>query len=156
MNSPSYNIGDSFRNNTLQEGKFIGNNFSWTPQTQDVGTHSLTVTGVDGSNTSTATLTITVIPHEAPSAPAPTTPSAAPVAAPVVAPVFTLALHLGSSGSQVTALQKLLTKLHFYSSPITGYYGPLTVKAVSAFQKANKISALGTVGPATRAALNKK
>ncbi len=37
----------------------------------------------------------------------------------------------------------------------TNYFGPATKKAVIAFQKANKISTTGTVGPLTRNAITK-
>jgi peptidoglycan hydrolase-like protein with peptidoglycan-binding domain len=50
-------------------------------------------------------------------------------------------------------LQALLQNLHYLgaTAPLTGYFGPLTMNAVIAFQKANLISpAQGYVGPLTR------
>lgn len=58
-------------------------------------------------------------------------------------------LYLGCSGEDVLMLQTLL------KSKVTGYYGPMTVKAVMQFQKDNGISQLGIVGPATRTAINR-
>jgi N-acetylmuramoyl-L-alanine amidase len=37
----------------------------------------------------------------------------------------------------------------------TGYFGPLTRRAVMAYQKEYRISQTGTVGPITRASLNR-
>jgi len=68
---------------------------------------------------------------------------------------FTKSLALGSENSEVTELQNFLTKNKFYSGPITGYFGLLTKVAVSKFQKSRSIEALGTIGPLTRAELNK-
>jgi len=69
---------------------------------------------------------------------------------------FTKYLYSDYQGPEVKKLQELLKKLKFYSGKIGGYYGALTRKAVIKFQRANKISPVGTVGPKTRAALNKK
>ncbi len=69
--------------------------------------------------------------------------------------VFTKALKYGMSGTEVTKLQEKLTSLGVYSGPITGYYGSLTVTAVKKLQKLNKLDQLGSVGPGTRAVLNK-
>ena len=68
--------------------------------------------------------------------------------------VFTKGLAMGSTGSDVTALQNLLTADGYYSGPITGYYGSMTTAAVKKFQAANGIEQVGIVGPKTRAALN--
>jgi peptidoglycan hydrolase-like protein with peptidoglycan-binding domain len=65
-----------------------------------------------------------------------------------------LFLSVGSSGTQVTNLQKYLTQKGFYAGPITGYYGALTQVAVKTYQNAHGIDPLGYVGPSTRAALN--
>ncbi len=63
-------------------------------------------------------------------------------------------MSLGSKGADVTALQTLLTAKGFYSGPVSGYYGTLTMDAVMAYQTAHGITPLGNVGPGTRAALN--
>lgn len=67
---------------------------------------------------------------------------------------FTELLAVGSEDAQVTALQNTLTSLGYYSGPITGYYGTLTENAVMKYQTAHGIAATGSVGPATRTALN--
>ncbi len=68
--------------------------------------------------------------------------------------VFNNFLSVGSTGNDVTELQKRLTTLGVYSGPITGYFGSLTQAAVDQFQGAHGISRVGYVGPTTRAALN--
>jgi hypothetical protein len=67
---------------------------------------------------------------------------------------FTLFLESGSTGPEVSALQKRLTELGFYSGPITGSFGSLTKAAVIKFQTAKGIDARGYIGPETRVALN--
>lgn len=64
-------------------------------------------------------------------------------------------LDVGSTGTDVTELQKRLTADGFYSGPITGRYGALTQSAVKKYQKAHELQQLGNVGPGTRALLNK-
>ncbi len=68
---------------------------------------------------------------------------------------FTKSLKSGSKGSEVLELQKKLKVLGFYSGKLDGGFGPITKKAVQAFQKAHKLSQVGSVGPQTRALLNK-
>ncbi|MGC9968510.1 MAG: fibronectin type III domain-containing protein [Minisyncoccia bacterium] len=67
---------------------------------------------------------------------------------------FSFALQQGSRGQAVTALQNRLTGAGFYSGPITGYFGLLTKAGVEAYQRAHHVSAIGVVGPLTRAYLN--
>lgn len=69
--------------------------------------------------------------------------------------VFTKALSSGSSGTEVLELQKRLKSEGYLTATPNGNYGPATVAAVKAYQKAKGLSQLGNVGPATRAALNK-
>ncbi|MGC9610692.1 MAG: peptidoglycan-binding domain-containing protein [Minisyncoccia bacterium] len=64
-------------------------------------------------------------------------------------------LKLGSSGTDVTELQKKLKSEGVYSGAITGYFGSLTETAVKKYQKTNGLTQLGSVGPGTRALLNK-
>jgi peptidoglycan hydrolase-like protein with peptidoglycan-binding domain len=63
---------------------------------------------------------------------------------------FTRNLSVGSSGDDVRMLQQFLNK-----TPITGTFGPLTLAAVKAFQKAHAVPDTGFVGVLTRAELNK-
>ncbi len=70
--------------------------------------------------------------------------------------LFTTFISRGDKGATVTALQRKLTSLGFYSGPVTGYFGDLTFTAVKAFQSANNISPVGYVGPSTRSVLNSR
>jgi peptidoglycan hydrolase-like protein with peptidoglycan-binding domain len=63
-------------------------------------------------------------------------------------------LDVGSTGKDVTELQKRLTAEGLYSGPITGYYGSLTQAAVETYQGDHDLNQLGNVGPGTRADLN--
>ncbi len=65
-------------------------------------------------------------------------------------------LDLGARGTQVTYLQQALAldpKI-YPEGLVTGYFGPLTQRAVVNFQIAYGLPAVGRVGPMTRAALN--
>ncbi len=68
---------------------------------------------------------------------------------------FNSDLAQGTSGDAVRELQERLRALGFFTFPTsTGFFGPITLAAVKAFQTANGIPATGFVGPLTRAALN--
>jgi len=65
-------------------------------------------------------------------------------------------LKQGMKGNEnVVILQNFLKEKGYLSTNATGFFGPLTLKAVKAFQKTNNISATGFVGPVTRALINK-
>jgi spore germination protein YaaH len=66
-------------------------------------------------------------------------------------PTITSDLKSGSKGAQVTALQVFLKSQGYFKATSVPNYGAATQAAVKAFQKANKISQTGTVGPLTRA-----
>lgn len=70
--------------------------------------------------------------------------------------IFTIDMYLGLRHDEVRMLQKYLsTEKDIYPEGyITGFYGPLTVKSVKAFQKKYGISQVGRVGPITRDKLN--
>jgi peptidoglycan hydrolase-like protein with peptidoglycan-binding domain len=80
----------------------------------------------------------------------------------VAAPLFAYAdvlnrqLEVGSSGSDVSALQTFLASdpTLYPQGLVTGYFGFLTKAAVSNFQSRNGISAVGRVGPVTLPILN--
>jgi len=87
----------------------------------------------------------------------PTTPAASVVAGRVLgASTFNFGsnLGLGSRSQEVTALQDRLRAEGFFSIASTGYFGPITLGAVQAYQRAHGISATGFVGPLTLARLN--
>ncbi len=70
-------------------------------------------------------------------------------------PLYVGVTALGISDPEVVALQKHLKADGVYSGPITGYFGTQTKAAVQKYQRKNKLSPIGSVGPATRALLNK-
>ena len=70
------------------------------------------------------------------------------------ADTFTHGLTVGSRGDEVLSLQKALVTLNYLKTPPTGYFGVLTKQALMAYQKANGLEAVGSVGPKTRAMLN--
>ncbi len=55
----------------------------------------------------------------------------------------------GSTGSEVTSVQKKLKSLGFYKGAVDGIYGTQTKNAVTAFQKSCGITADGIAGPQT-------
>ncbi len=57
--------------------------------------------------------------------------------------------------ADVMELQKVLATLGFFKVAPTGYFGPITLNAVKAYQASKGIITTGFVGPLTRAALNK-
>lgn len=63
-------------------------------------------------------------------------------------------LYQGIYSSKVTALQKDLKNLGFFNYGATGYFGPHTTQSVIAYQKANKLSVDGVVGPGTEREIN--
>jgi len=71
-------------------------------------------------------------------------------------PTITQDLSVGASGEQVSALQLKLQNLGHFPGSLqpTGYFGPITKKAVQRFQAKYGIPQTGYVGPLTRAKLN--
>jgi peptidoglycan hydrolase-like protein with peptidoglycan-binding domain len=69
---------------------------------------------------------------------------------------ITRQLDLGMSNADVTSLQTFLASDSsiYPSGTISGYFGSLTAAAVSRFQKANGLAAVGRVGPQTLALIN--
>ena len=64
-----------------------------------------------------------------------------------------MTLSKGSTGQDVKTLQTKLKELGYLQGKVDGIFGSATKKAVKAFQKANKLTADGIVGPKTFAAL---
>ena len=69
---------------------------------------------------------------------------------PTTCPTFTRTLGQGTSGDDVTELQAYLGVSQ------TGYFGPMTAKAVAVFQAEESLSQVGFVGPQTRAAFARR
>lgn len=65
-----------------------------------------------------------------------------------------------TKGPQVTAVQKALSSLYFYTDKgaknngVDGYYGPKTANAVKRFQLMNGLTADGNYGPKTNTKSN--
>lgn len=67
-------------------------------------------------------------------------------------------LSLGDKGPEVVTLQEFLQRGAWGipdDGPVTGYYGKVTAKAVTKFQQANGLEAIGVVGLRTRGLINK-
>ena len=60
------------------------------------------------------------------------------------------------TGPAVAELQRVMTRLGYYSGPIDGVYGPATTAGVEAMQTALGVTADGIYGPETHAALKNK
>ncbi len=163
--NPWYAVTDSFFGSSFLNGQ-MSSNVTWVSAARDVGTHTITIAAYDNANhAATDTITIAVTPGSGILTPAPaivTTPTTTPTpatsavssSAATSITTFINQLVTGSSGSQVTALQTLLTKLGFFFVAPNGYFGPATKAAVAAFQTAHSLAAVGSVGPQTRALLN--
>jgi hypothetical protein len=82
-----------------------------------------------------------------------TTPTTTPTVTTVPAPAT--ALTPGDTGAQVKVLQRALAQLGYTVGTVDGDYGTATKTAVAQFQTAQKLTADGVFGPATRSALIK-
>ena len=71
----------------------------------------------------------------------------------LAAPALAAVLEVGSSGSDVTAVQKKLIQWGYLTGSADGRYGAKTRDAVKAFQRKNGLAVDGRVGPATAAAM---
>ncbi|MBD2776437.1 peptidoglycan-binding protein [Iningainema sp. BLCCT55] len=67
-----------------------------------------------------------------------------------------LALQQGANGPAVANVQRCLQQLGYYNGPVNGNFGSLTRNAVIRFQKANRLSTVGIVGPQTQRLLQSK
>ena len=69
--------------------------------------------------------------------------------------IFIINISNGMRSNYVIELQNKLRSLGYFTYPVTtGYFGPITLASVRAFQYAHNIPITGFVGPLTRAALN--
>jgi len=62
-------------------------------------------------------------------------------------------IQAGASGSEVKAMQVILTGAGYHVGPVDGIFGPATQAAVKAFQAAKGLVPDGIVGPLTWEAL---
>ncbi len=85
-------------------------------------------------------------------------PQALPMPVPTsTAHIFSMYLYPGITDPEVKYLQIfLISQGVLVLENTTNYYGQLTTAAVTTFQRLNGIQQTGTVGPLTRAAINKK
>lgn len=154
MDNPSFRVTDSARNNTIDSISISGNTFRWTPTSADIGNHTITVTATDIYGVvRTNELMVTVSGNDVVTTTPPPTYTSTP---PVNTYIFTTNLSFGSNGIAVTELQKRLKAEGYLTATPNGNFGPQTKQAVIKYQKAKGINPIGTVGPATRAALNAK
>lgn len=58
-------------------------------------------------------------------------------------------MQTGDSTNRVRALQARLKQRHWFDADVTGYYGPVTAKAVTEFQHKRRLPATGKVDTAT-------
>lgn len=159
----TYTVTDSFTNSSVGKDSINSSGFfSWIPKESDVGTHVITVTASDaGGKSATASNTVIVTKDVVSSTPSTVSGYGLGTITPIdITPysqkfVFTLSLGLGSKGNEVIELQKKLKGLGIYNGATNGTFGPMTQAAVKRFQAQNKITQTGSVGPITRAALNK-
>lgn len=61
-----------------------------------------------------------------------------------------LAVSRGVSGAEVSSVQRCLRQLGYFNGPVTGNFGSQTQDAVTRFQRANRLPAVGSVGPRTQ------
>jgi peptidoglycan hydrolase-like protein with peptidoglycan-binding domain len=76
--------------------------------------------------------------------------SAAVISSTTIVPVscypFNRSLSVGTSGSDVTALQNYLTAQGYFNVAATGYFGVITKAAVGRWQAQNSVAVLGSAG----------
>jgi peptidoglycan hydrolase-like protein with peptidoglycan-binding domain len=150
--NPVYSVSDSFSGGSITNSNINSSGFfTWVPLPNDVGSHYISIYASDSSgHTATSNVTITVTSNGS----VPVTTSQTSTNTSTSGYTFSSYLSLGSTGNDVTELQKILIQKGFLSATATGYFGSLTENAVKQFQTSNGLSAVGFVGPGTRAVLN--
>ncbi len=158
LSKPVFSVVDQFYGTTISSTTINSSGlFLWTPTENDRGTHNLNIIATDNfGNTAESKITILVtFPISSTTTKlAPSTTASAKNTMPGKY-IFTKPLTIGSSGIEVSELQKKLASLGLYSGPITGTFGPLTRSAVIKFQTKNDLEKVGSIGPGTRNILNK-
>lgn len=148
LSSPTYRIYDSARGNTIDSANISDGVLRWTPTTQDIGVHTISVHATDSNNVEASAETVVRVSSGVTTVtPTQTVPSNKYV--------FTKNLTVGSKGTEVLELQKKLQKEGYLTATPNGYFGQQTKAAVKKYQKAKGISQLGNIGPSTRAELNR-
>lgn len=149
--APVFTISDSFAGTSITNNNITSAGyFTWVPQATDAGSHTITIRAADSyGHSASAQATITVLGSTVSTTNTTTSTNSSDTF------VFSTLLTQGMTNNDVTNLQTVLTKLGFFSGPITGYFGPLTTTAVKLYQQSLGLDRLGIVGPATRTALNK-
>ena len=84
---------------------------------------------------------------------APSTPSSATTTPPPLVPAATTNRVKQAESDYTVALQTSLSEAGYYQAAVDGVYGPATVEAVEALQKAHGLPVTATVDKATAAAL---
>ncbi len=74
----------------------------------------------------------------------------------VTSPSSTTSTPSTPTGPAIAELQKVMTRLGYYSGPIDGIYGPATTDGVKKMQSKLGVTADGIYGPETHAALGNK
>lgn len=64
-------------------------------------------------------------------------------------------LKQGMKNNEISLLQNFLKDKGYLNTSATGFFGAQTLKAVKNFQKDNNINTTGSIGPITRALINK-
>ena len=109
------------------------------------------ITSSGGTGVGTPTTTAATTPPQ--TTPGPTAPGVKTT--PNTIPVPTAGvLRSGSAGPGVKGLQQALSRLGYALGAADGSFGPATVQAVIAFQKAHGLPADGIAGTKTLAAIN--
>ncbi len=63
-------------------------------------------------------------------------------------------IRRGMRGDDVSGLQEFLQSEGYFSGTATGYFGPMTARAVAMWQSSQGVSSVGAVGPITRARIS--
>ncbi|MDB4992425.1 MAG: hypothetical protein JWL75_670 [Parcubacteria group bacterium] len=117
-----------------------------SPVINPVTSRSVTLTGTVQTPPTTSTTTVTTVPTPPVTGVTQTTTTITTGGS-----SFTKDLKYGASGADVTKLQNILAKKGYLKVKANGQFGPATLAAVKAWQKAAKLPATGFFGPMSRA-----
>lgn len=128
-----------------------------TPTTDEGATTPATPSATDTPSSTSTTATPSSTAAPTPSTTAKPKPQPTPSTTPKPKPTPTVNPNLirpGDKGPEVLAVQKRLGELGYWLGTADGTYGDLTAQAVLALQKVAGIGRDGTLGPATKKALD--